>query len=179
MDESALIDWYDVVEAAANGRLAGEACPHCGQRRLAVVQRGSWMRVRCPDCGQGFEGRIGSGRDDAYHEEATALMQRHAAARRGDPAPAQAGPAPVEPAPPPPPPAPTREPWRWSLPADSGSDLDGLSLWMDVVQAVHNGRRTGLACPLCSEPLDDITVQDPHIRVRCRHCNEGFEGRIG
>ncbi|MCA9527585.1 MAG: hypothetical protein KC549_14955, partial [Myxococcales bacterium] len=84
MDESALIDWYDVVEAAANGRLAGEACPHCGQRRLAAEQRGSWMRVRCPDCGQGFEGRIGSGRDDAYHAEATALLERQAATRRGE-----------------------------------------------------------------------------------------------
>lgn len=200
MDEADLIDWYDVVEAAANGQLAGQACPKCGQRRLATRHQGGWMSVRCADCGEGFEGRLGHGRDDAFQAEAAELM-RQQAARAAAKAQASATATTTASTPgtsatgqgttlaatvalaPPAEPAPQvirrEEPWTWSLPAEGGQDLDGLSLWMDVVQSVHNGRRTGLNCPLCSEPLDDITVRDPFVRIRCRHCNEGFEGRIG
>ncbi len=182
MDEADLIDWYDVVEAAANGQLATRACPKCGKRRLSTHQRGSWMRIRCEDCGEGFEGRMNGARDDAFMAEADAMLRRAEA-----PAVASTPSVPVPTTPSsvtrydPPAPAPERrgEPWSWQLPAESGNDLDGLSLWMDTVQAVHNGRLTGLSCPFCSEPLSEITVRDPFVRIRCGQCGEGFEGRIG
>jgi transcription elongation factor Elf1 len=189
MDEADLIDWYDVVEAAANGQLANSACPKCGKRRLATSQQGSWMRIRCGDCGEGFEGRMNGARDDAFMAEADALMRRterpaavaSSAASPTSPATPAATPQPgvTRYDPPAAAPAGRGEPWSWQLPAESGNDLDGLSLWMDTVQAVHNGRRTGLSCPFCSEPLSEITARDPFVRIRCGQCGEGFEGRIG
>jgi ribosomal protein S27E len=83
MDESRLIDWYDVVEQVANGRFTGHACPLCGARPLETAAEGATVRVRCPTCGEGFEGRMGHGRDDAFFAEA----QADAARRRAPAAP--------------------------------------------------------------------------------------------
>ena len=70
------------------------------------------------------------------------------------------------------------EPWSWSLPSERAGDIEALSLWMDVVTAAHNGRVSGLTCPMCSEPLGDIDHRPPYLRVRCARCGEGFEGRV-
>ncbi len=190
MDESRLIDWYEVVEAVANGRLTGHACPMCGARPLETSKQGANVRVRCPRCGEGFEGALGYGRDDGLYAEADALMKRQAEAKKGAPAvEAPQTTAPPVPAPttaPPPatsPAPPAAEPqrdedWSWRLPASSGADYDGLATWMDLVEAVMNGRRSGLRCPFCSEPLDDVFYDDPHVRIHCRMCGEAFEGRV-
>ena len=87
----------------------------------------------------------------------------------------ESGPATVAPSPGPR----TREPWEWKLPATEQVEWDGLSVWSDVIEAIYNGRRTGLRCPYCSEPLDPIEFDDPHVRVHCGQCGEGFEGRLG
>lgn len=81
MDEARYIDWYDVVQAVANGRSDGHACPECGASGLESSADGVTVRVRCPACGQGFSGRLAHGRDDALHAEAAALVER---GRRGD-----------------------------------------------------------------------------------------------
>lgn len=179
MDEERLIDWYDVVQSIANGRLTGHRCPSCHEGTLETGVRGGVVRARCPACGEGFEGRMAHGRDDALYAEAGEVLKRQAA-RQAAPEPApepqvQAAPAQRAPEPAAEPP----EPWTWQLPARGQDDWEGYGNWVDVVEAIYNGRRSGLQCPFCSEPLDAITVQDPYIRVRCGVCGEGFEGRFG
>lgn len=198
MDEARYIDWYPVVQAVANGRLTGHACPECQGGPLEASSDGINVRVRCPDCSQGFEGKVGHGRDDALLAEADAMMRRVAErkAAKARPvavdavcapapgAPASTSFAPPEPASPAP--QPTRqserrpEPWQWSLPSGTGGDdVEALAAWMDVVHAIHNGRRTGLRCPFCSEPVDaGVTARPPYIRVQCPVCGETFEGRV-
>lgn len=203
MDEARYIDWYDVVQAVANGRSDGHACPECGAGGLEATTDGVTVRVRCPACGQGFQGRLAHGRDDALHAEAAAIVERGARRRPAERAPDRAaivagglcatGPAigelalatttlaPGE-APRVEPRAPSEErpePWSWTLPAGTGDDVEALSQWMTVVEAVHNGRAVGLRCPFCSEPLTDITHRPPYIRVHCGVCGEAFEGRLG
>jgi hypothetical protein len=185
VSEADYIDWYEVAEAVANGRLTGHVCPKCGGGPLDASQDGINVRMRCPDCSMGFEGRLGHGRDDAMYAEADRLLDRQAARRtsseQGSTAPTPAeepeAEAPVGTAEPVAS-GPTRaEPWEWRLPA--GGDEEGLSVWMPVVEAIYNGRRTGLRCPFCSETLDDcVTVAPPHFRVVCAVCSEGFEGRL-
>lgn len=89
MDESRLIDWYDVAEQVANGRLTGHACPMCGARPLETSVEGAQVRVRCPSCGEGFEGRMGHGRDDAFYAE---LAEQEAKKRQAAAAPPPAHP---------------------------------------------------------------------------------------
>lgn len=184
MSEADYIDWYEVAEAVANGRLTGHVCPKCGGGPLdAALESGGHVRMRCPDCSMGFEGRLAHGRDDALYAEADRLLSKSREPAAAEPAPApeaaapDAGPtASTEPAGPT---SPRRgEPWEWRLPA--GGDEEGLGVWMPIVEAIYNGRRTGLRCPFCSEALDDgITVRSPHFRVVCTVCSEGFEGRLG
>jgi transcription elongation factor Elf1 len=196
MDEERFIDWYAVVDAVANGRLTGHVCPICAHGPLETSTDGVQVRVRCSNCGEGFEGALGQGRDDALYAEADALQKRQAAARRAaasksksaedhhnsPDSPAASAPVPTAtstPAVRASSPERTRhEPWAWSLPNAGGDDLDALGAWMDVLTAVHNGRRSGLRCPFCSEPLTDVVVQDPHIRLRCTVCGETFEGQV-
>jgi len=180
MDESKLVDWYEVVEAVANGRLTGHSCPICGVSPLSARRDGSRVRVTCEACGEGFEGQLAHGRDDALYAEAVSL-------ERDEPEPVATAEAAETPeavpdvpeaeaeAPPPRRPA----PWAWELPASSQNDWEGFAVWHDVVEAIYNGRRTGLSCPFCSEPLEGIVHEDPYIRVRCDVCGEGFEGRLG
>lgn len=204
MDEARYIDWYDVVQAVANGRQDGHACPECGASGLEATSDAVEVRVRCPACGEGFAGRLAHGRDDGFFAEADAMIARRQRGRASAPVDRAAlvaggvcasGSHPdavalmstpggairdgqggsSEPAAPP-----TRpDPWTWTLPAEGGDDLDSLSQWMPVVESIHNGRAVGLRCPFCSEPLTDITHQPPHIRVRCAVCGEAFEGRLG
>jgi ribosomal protein L37AE/L43A len=94
MDEARYIDWYDVVQAVANGRSDGHACPECGASGLESSADGVTVRVRCPACGQGFSGRLAHGRDDALHAEAAALVER---GRRGDRAARLSAPRPIAP----------------------------------------------------------------------------------
>lgn len=197
MDEERYIDWFAVVEAVANGRVTGHLCPICHQGTLEASVDGVWVRVACPDCGEGFEGALGHGRDDALYAEAAAMEQRRAQAAREASAQAdleaqapaaEAGALVIQTAgegaeAPPAPPQPARpqrdfEPWAWSLPNANGDDLDGLAAWMDALTAVHNGRRTGLRCPFCSEVLEGISVRDPYIRLHCVVCGETFEGQV-
>jgi hypothetical protein len=186
MDEGRLVDWFDVVEQVANGRLTGHACPLCGARPIETSAEGPNVRVRCPTCGEGFEGRLGHSRDDALYAEALEMERRRAAARAPvapagpTAAVAEAAPTPAAPRPVTQPKSPERrgEPWSWSLPSERAGDMEALSLWMDVVTAAHNGRVTGLTCPMCSEPLGDIDHRPPYLRVRCARCGEGFEGRV-
>ncbi|MFN3203005.1 MAG: hypothetical protein ACE366_31720 [Bradymonadia bacterium] len=218
MDESKLVDWYDIIEAIANGRLDGHTCPNCGHQGLEISHENYQMSARCPNCNEGFSGR-GGGRDDAYDREAAELMARQSRRRQpsvtgrtvgvtdpnlcppvpGDgtvsPGLAAIPARPSAPSRPPPvranatlyedPPGtkkPERrgEPWAWQLPHQGGEpDPDALALWMPLVESIHNGRRTGLTCPFCSEPLHDIHHQPPHLRIVCRQCGEAFEGRIG
>ncbi len=183
MSEADYIDWYEIAEAVANGRLGGHVCPKCGDGTLeASLEPGGHVRMRCPDCSMGFEGRLAHGRDDALYAEADRLLSKRDAPPAPETAPVEAAPDPApavvttEPSEP----APERrgEPWEWRLP--SGGDEEGLGVWMPIVEAIYNGRRTGLRCPFCSEALDDgITVQPPHFRVVCAVCSEGFEGRLG
>jgi len=207
MDESRLIDWYEVLEQVANGRFTGHACPLCGARPLETAADGVTVRVRCPSCGEGFEGRMGHGRDDAFFAEAQAdaARRRVAAAPKPDEAPPPGSASPVvsanragattareAPRPrtaagrllaanenEPGAPPPQKKPWSWSLPTENAGDLDALMLWADIVESVHNGRQAGLRCPFCSEPLSQIDHSPPYVRIRCGVCNEGFEGRIG
>lgn len=192
MDEARYIDWYDVVEAVANGRTEGHVCPACDGGPLQGESDGRVVRVRCPACGEGFEGRLSGGRDDGYYAEAAALAAR---ARKGPvvegvspraaviaggvcpPGPDAAALVGVEPTPTPTPTPVDDEPWQWSLPAEN-DDVQGLADWMDVVESIHNGRRVGLRCPYCSEPLEHITHRPPFLRIRCAVCGEGFEGRL-
>lgn len=198
MDEARYIDWYDVVQAVANGRTEGQVCPECGDGRLQSSVDGSRVRVRCAACGEGFEGKLAAGRDDGLYAEAAAMEKRRgrrsgraieqvqpraALIAGGVCAPAGdteiatlTGPRPT-PAAPTAEPEQRGEPWQWTLPTGS-DDVQGLADWMDVVESIHNGRRVGLRCPYCSEPLDQITHQPPFIRVRCAVCGEGFEGRL-
>lgn len=210
MDEARYVDWYDVVQAAANGRMAGQVCPACGDGRLEASSDGVEVRVRCAACGEGFVGKLAAGRDDGLYAEADAMLARAAEARAkqaaerrsgrpiegaltraqmiagglcaaGPDAPAASVAAPV--------PVATveagasadadadAEPFRWTLPAGT-DDVQGLADWMDVVESIHNGRRVGLRCPYCSEPLEHITHRPPFVRVRCEVCGEGFEGRL-
>jgi hypothetical protein len=175
MDESKLIDWYEVVEAVANGRLTGHACPICRASPLEAEKSGARVRVRCPRCGEGFAGNLAHGRDDSLYAEADALLRKREKAA----APAAEAPAPLAttaaaaPAPPAKP-----EPWEWQLPASARNDGEGLAVWMDLVEAAINGRRTGLRCPFCSEPLSEVFYDDPHLRLRCGVCGEAFEGRV-
>ncbi len=194
MDESQIIDWYEVVEAVSNGRMTGHRCPICHQGDLETAREGSKLRLRCPECGEGFEGNMGWGRDDGFYAEADALMRRQEERkRRGNQrelsatleAPQDSIMQLVEPAPSPleNPPEPTLspkkrpEPWSWQLSARAAEQDPGE--WMPVVEAIYNGKRSGLNCPLCSEPLTAITVQEPYLRVHCLLCGEGFEGRLG
>lgn len=223
MDESKLVDWYDIIEAIANGRLDGHSCPSCGEPGLEISHENYQMTVRCPSCNEGLMGR-GGGRDDAYEREAAEMMARQAARRPGhradvrqlSPDPDVCAPHPGErpeisasgrlatqpparqpgadrwPAPrqanatlyddPPGAKTPERrgEPWQWQLPASGGEpDPEALALWMPLVESIHNGRRTGLTCPFCSEPLQNIHHQPPHLRIACGQCGEAFEGRLG
>lgn len=180
MDEAALIDWYDVVEGVANGRLTGHVCPMCGASQVNAEVEGRMVRARCGSCNASVEGRLKHGRDDAYDLGDVPRRRSPARSKAAPPdfgrrriprrAKAAAPAAQVE--------APERVEWEWRLPAGAG-DVEGLSVWMDIVTAIHNGRQSGHRCPFCSEPLTDITAQRPFIRVRCQHCGEGFEGRIG
>lgn len=88
MDESGFIDWYDVAEQVANGRFAGHACPLCGARPLETSADGAQVRIRCPSCGEGFEGRLGHGRDDAFYAEAQEMAARKKSASASAAAPA-------------------------------------------------------------------------------------------
>lgn len=214
MDESKLIDWYDVIESVANGRTDNLTCPSCGHQGLEISEESHQTRVRCPQCGEGLMAR-GGGRDDAYDREAVAMMRRQAQARRrpasgplddglcpplpedgglarpGQPPRPRPASSPAKPAPvkarasfyadPPAGPPPRRgEPWSWQLPHQGGEpDPEALALWMPLIESIHNGRRTGLQCPFCSEPLHDIHHQPPHLRIVCRQCGEAFEGRVG
>ncbi len=186
MDDAHLVDWYEVAEAVANGRVTGHRCPACRDGELEASQ-------------DGVKGRLAHGRDDALYAEADALLNRQAEAKRAPAARVQveAGPAtepsdapaaatPAEAAPTvtrtdPTPAADARsaEPWQWRLPPRGGDDVEALAVWMGVVEAVHNGRQTGLRCPFCSEPLTDITRRPPFLRVVCGVCGESFEGRLG
>jgi hypothetical protein len=187
MDETQLVDWYDVVEAVANGHTAGHTCPACEQATLEAQLDGPDVTLRCPECTMGFKGRLGAGRDDSFYAQAIE-MERRSAARRVAPMPAQAAPtATVVEATPEAEPRVTDPmkqrlppPWEWKLPSQRAEpDPESLSLWMEVAEAIHNGRRTGLRCPMCSEPLDGIKHQPPYVRVTCTQCGEGFEGRLG
>ena len=135
----------------------------------------------------GFQGKLGHGRDDGLYAEAMAMGQRREAAGA-----TARGVTVVEVAPAPPPAAtaatPTSitapadagdQPWQWKLSSEGAGDVDALAAWMPVVEAIHNGRRTGLRCPYCSEPLSEITAQAPFLRVTCSVCGESFEGRLG
>ncbi len=177
MDESRLIDWYDVAEQVANGRVTGHACPECGASPLACQTEGGVVRLRCPGCGQGIEGRLGSGRDDALYAEEAArraakVLQTGPATSITEVQAPRLAPAPVAA------PTPQRSDWQWKLPSTRSGDLDGLALWSGVVEAVHNGRLTGLRCPYCSEPLSELQAEAPYVRVRCTVCGEGFEGKV-
>lgn len=199
MDEEQLVDWYEVVQQVANGRTEGHACPVCQGGQLEANLEHHRVTVRCPTCGEGFVGSLAHGRDDAFFAAAIEMEKAHgtsdapqqAQVEEGDPSagsleatavvecddmPAQNAPEPtsvVTEAPGDP------EPWAWKLSPSRSEDLDALAVWMDVVESIHNGRRVGLNCPYCSEPLHDITVQPPHVRVRCTVCGEAFEGRLG
>ncbi len=194
MDDAHLVDWYEVAEAVANGRVTGHRCPACRDGELEATRDGINVRLRCAACGMGFEGRLAHGRDDALYAEADALLNQQAAAQRGAAAPAE-GRVSVDAAPavgaavasaatvtrtePSPADARSAEPWQWQLPPRGGDDVEALAVWMGVVEAAHNGRRTGLRCPFCSEPLTDITSRPPFLRVVCGVCGESFEGRLG
>jgi len=199
MSEARYIDWYDVVQAVANGRTEGHTCPVCESGRLQSAVDLAEVRVWCPACGEGFTGRLKAGRDDALYAEAAAMEARKAAKRTGTPIERTAivagglcAPLPgvdaaaltpgvtmmETPARTTSAPADDGEPWRWTLPPGT-DDVQGLADWMDVVESIHNGRSVGLKCPYCSEPLDDITHRAPFVRVRCAVCGEGFEGRLG
>lgn len=190
MDEAALIDWYDVVEGVANGRMTGHVCPMCGASQVNAEIVGRIVRARCGACHASVEGRLKQGRDDAYglgdvprrrlpkRKPASPpdfgrrrIPSRRRSSEKADPTAADPnaadGAAPIQ-----------RPEWDWQLPAGAG-DVEGLSIWMDVITGIHNGRREGHRCPFCSEPLSDITVQRPFLRVRCGQCGEGFEGRVG
>lgn len=190
MDDADLIDWYDIVEAVANGRLSGHRCPACQDGELSAQVEGSNVTIRCQACSMGFQGRLAHGRDDGFYAEAVAMEERaKAKALEGQSTLAEEPtlaeqPTDAEATQETPALAPehTRpEPWSWELPAPGSGEVDveALSVWMPIIEAVHNGRRSGLNCPFCSEPLADITVQRPYIRVRCGVCNEAFEGRLG
>ncbi len=160
---------------------------------------GAKVRVRCPACGEGFEGRMGHGRDDAFFAEAAeAEAKKKQAAKSPPPGAPGVATSVVEAAPKPAPrprtaagrllaagdpepnaPPPQKKPWNWSLPAEKAGDLDALMLWTDIVESVHNGRQSGHRCPYCSEPLTEIENAPPYVRIRCAVCGEGFEGRIG
>lgn len=184
MDESALIDWYDVVEGVANGRMTGHVCPMCHASQVNAEVDGRTVRARCGACNAYVEGRLKHGRDDAYDAGDRELpLRRHG---KRDPAPHDIGlrriplrknAKPVAKAPTAKAPA-ERVDWEWKLPAGAGS-VEGMSIWMDIITAIHNGRLSNHRCPFCSEPLTDITTQRPFIRVRCEQCGEGFEGRVG
>lgn len=199
MDEARYIDWYDVVQAVANGRTEGHLCPACETGRLQGSSDGRMVRIRCASCGEGFEGRLAAGRDDGLYAEAAALSE--AMNRRGRKGPiieqvatraaviaggvcapgpdAEARALTGDPSTGPAEAVEQRndEAWQWSLPSGS-DDVQGLADWMDVVESIHNGRRMNLRCPYCSEPLDHIEHRPPFIRVRCAVCGEGFEGRL-
>ncbi len=194
MNEEDLIDWHDVIEAIANGRLTGHRCPACGEGTLETSADGVSVTARCPECGQGFGGKLAYGRDDALYAEADRLLaaQSERAKNTGSLATGAASLSPgaqtvetpqvaetrsettrsiaTQ--------APERGPWEWQLPAGS-SEGDGYAIWAEIVEAIYNGRRSGLKCPLCSEPLEDITVRRPYLRARCGICGEGFEGKVG
>ena len=189
MDESALIDWYDVVEGVANGRMTGHVCPICHASQVNAEVEGRVVRARCGACNAHVEGRLKHGRDDAYDAGDRELPLRRHAKRNPPPhdiglrriplrkKPGEAA-TPEAATPNPPAKVPERPDWEWQLPAGAG-DVEGLSIWMDIITAIHNGRSKDHRCPFCSEPLVDITAQRPFIRVRCGQCGEGFEGRIG
>jgi transcription elongation factor Elf1 len=198
MDEDQLVDWYEVVQQVANGRTDGHTCPVCNEGQLTASLELYRITVRCSSCGQGFTGNLAQGRDDALYAEAIAMEQAAAARASGESSESNVDPASSSVASttvvecddstesdPPDPTTTTPQgegesaPWAWKLAPKGGEDLDALAVWMDVVESVHNGRRVGLNCPYCSEPLHDITVQPPHVRVRCAVCGEAFEGRLG
>ncbi len=198
MDEEQLVDWYDVVQQVANGRTDGHTCPACGEGRLDASFEVYRVTVRCPSCGQGFVGSLAQGRDDAFYAEAIAMEKAAAARARGERGEDGQNPAQSANTAEPvvecdenteiDPPAPTNpssetpnqtDPWTWKLTTEGSDDFDALAAWMDVVESVHNGRSVGLNCPYCSEPLHDITVRRPYLRVRCTVCGEAFEGRLG
>lgn len=180
MDEAALIDWYDVVEGVANGRMTGHVCPMCGASQVEATVEGRTVTARCGACNASVSGRLKQGRDDAY---ALGDVPRRRLPPRGKASPPDFGRRRIPQRRTPEPQAaaaeaPERVEWEWRLPRGAGN-MEGLSVWMDIVTAIHNGKLSGHRCPFCSEPLDDITAKRPFLRVRCQHCGEGFEGRVG
>ncbi|MGK0362597.1 MAG: hypothetical protein ACI9U2_004918, partial [Bradymonadia bacterium] len=152
MDESALIDWYDVVEGVANGRMTGHVCPMCHASQVNAEVDGRTVRARCGACNAYVEGRLKHGRDDAYDAGDRELpLRRHG---KRDPAPHDIGlrriplrknAKPVAKAPTAKAPA-ERVDWEWKLPAGAGS-VEGMSIWMDIITAIHNGRLSNHRCP--------------------------------
>ena len=183
MDEARYVDWQPIVDDVVHGRVNNHRCPECREGMLEGSSDGVTVRVRCPRCGVGFEGRLGYGRDDGGYAEADRIMQawedRRAAKRAGTVAAEAPGVQALEEAAAPAAPPAREERWEWALPHGRGTaDEEALAAWMPIVEQVHNGRRSDLACPFCSEPLADITVRSPYLRVRCTVCGETFEGRV-
>jgi transcription elongation factor Elf1 len=51
--------WYEVIDAAKNGRTAGLACPECQTEGLSVEQQGDRMIVTCLACHRQVEVMVG------------------------------------------------------------------------------------------------------------------------
>ena len=57
-DYDELVIWQDILDEIMAGRTKGHRCPKCNAQGLEVDKTPARVRVKCTECGVGFEGRL-------------------------------------------------------------------------------------------------------------------------
>lgn len=65
-----------------------------------------------------------------------------------------------------------------ALVQDTGSDIDALDAYQDILQEVLAGRSEGHRCPNCGEEGLDCRADEAKVRLECRKCGRFFEGLL-
>lgn len=58
------------------------------------------------------------------------------------------------------------------------NDLEGLSMYQDIIDEVLAGRLEGHRCPYCKEGVLECYSDEVIIEIKCPSCGKFFEGRL-